>query len=597
MHLLRGPQTVDLLISNFVYEKQGATRKKIMQYRKCLPQDRIFGWEEVKHMPKGKYLLMHSMIYRTKLLHECNLELPKHTFYVDNLFAFEPLPYVKNLYYLDVNFYRYFIGRDDQSVNEKVMIKRIDQQIRVNKLMVDAYINCKNTNKQLKAYMFSYLDIITTISSIMLIRANTEESLQKKKELLEYIRTENKQVYRKLRHSLFGRVMNLPGRSGRKMSVAAYKISQYIGRKKNDDAGESASQLLSFSAIFSILIAVMVLIGNEGMLRLMFGKVEDSVMRSCITYLRISAYSYPALAVYNAGAALFRSIGKTSLTMYLSVISNIINVVGNLIGVFVLRAGVAGVAYPSLIARTFSAVMITVLCFQRKNEVFYRCKWIFRWNVDFMKQILKIAIPNGMENGVFQLVKVALSSIVALFGTYQIAANGVAQSIWSLAALAGVSMGPVFITVIGQCMGNGDADAAEHYFKRLTRITLLISSAWNLLIFLLTPFFMKFYALQPETKRLVIWLVLIHNVFNAAAYPFSGALSNGLRAAGDVKFTMYVSVISTIAVRLLLSWLLGIVLKMGVIGIAIAMVCDWSIRAVIFFWRQKSGKWKTFQVI
>ena len=365
-------------------------------------------------------------------------------------------------------------------------------------------------------------------------------------------------------------------------SGGAVVISQYIGRKKNDDAGESASQLLSFSAIFSILIAVMVLIGNEGMLRLMFGKVEDSVMHSCITYLRISAYSYPALAVYNAGAALFRSIGKTSVTMYLSVISNIINVIGNLIGVFVLRAGVAGVAYPSLIARTFSAVMITVLCFQRKNEVFYRCKWIFRWNVDFMKQILKIAIPNGMENGIFQLVKVALSGIVALFGTYQIAANGVAQSIWSLAALAGVAMGPVFITVIGQCMGNGDADAAEHYFKRLTRITLLISSAWNLLIFLLTPFFMKFYALQPETKRLVIWLILIHN---------------GLRAAGDVKFTMYVSVISTIAVRLLLSWLLGIVLKMGVIGIAIAMVCDWSIRAGIFFFRQKSGKWKTFQVI
>lgn len=145
---------------------------------------------------------MHSMIYRTKLLQECGLELPKHTFYVDNLFAFEPLPYVKNLYYLDVNFYRYFIGRDDQSVNEKVMIKRIDQQIRVNKLMVDAYINCGNTNKRLKEYMFSYLDIITTISSIMLIRANTEESLQKKKELLEYIKTQNKLVYRKLRHSL-----------------------------------------------------------------------------------------------------------------------------------------------------------------------------------------------------------------------------------------------------------------------------------------------------------------------------------------------------------------------------------------------------------
>ena len=380
-------------------------------------------------------------------------------------------------------------------------------------------------------------------------------------------------------------------------SGGAVVISQYIGRNQKDAAGASASQLLRFSTGFSMIVAGIVLAGNEWILRLMFGKVEESVMEACVTYLRISAYSYPALAIYNAGAAVYRSLGRTDVTMYLSVAINIINVIGNLIGIFVLHAGVAGVAYPSLIARIFSAIVITALCFRRKNGVFYRGKWIFRWDSAAMRQILNIAVPNGLENGVFQLVKVALSSIVALFGTYQIAANGVAQSIWLLAALAGVTMGPVFITVIGQCMGNGDADAADHYFKRLTRITLLISSAWNLLIFLLTPFFMKFYALQPETKRLVIWLVLIHNVFNAAAYPFSGALSNGLRAAGDVKFTMYVSVISTIAVRLLLSWLLGIVLKMGVIGIAIAMVCDWSIRAVIFFWRQKSGKWKTFQVI
>ena len=380
-------------------------------------------------------------------------------------------------------------------------------------------------------------------------------------------------------------------------SGGAVVISQYIGRNQKDAAGTSASQLLLFSTGFSMIVAGIVLAGNEWILRLMFGKVEESVMEACVTYLRISAYSYPALAIYNAGAAVYRSLGRTDVTMYLSAASNIINVIGNLIGIFVLHAGVAGVAYPSLIARIFSAIVITALCFRRKNEVFYRGKWIFRWDSAAMRQILNIAVPNGLENGVFQLVKVALSSIVALFGTYQIAANGVAQSIWSLAALAGVAMGPVFITVIGQCMGNGDTDAADHYFKRLTRITLLISSAWNLLIFLLTPFFMKFYALQPETKQLVIWLVLIHNVFNAAAYPFSGALSNGLRAAGDVKFTMYVSVISTIAVRLLLSWFFGIVLQMGVIGIAIAMVCDWSIRAVIFFWRQKSGKWKTFQVI
>lgn len=380
-------------------------------------------------------------------------------------------------------------------------------------------------------------------------------------------------------------------------SGGAVVISQYIGRKEVAVAGESASQLLLFSAIFSAGVSVLVLIGNEEILRLMFGKVENDVMQACMTYLRISAYSYPALAIYNAGAALFRSMGKTSVTMYLSVASNIINVIGNLIGVFVLHAGVAGVAWPSLIARTFSAVVITVLCFHKKNDVFYTRKWIAQWNGELMRHILKIAIPNGLENGVFQLAKVALSSIVALFGTYQIAANGVAQSIWSLAALAGVAMGPVFITVIGQCMGNRDVQAAETYFKILTKLTLLLSSAWNFLIFFLTPLFLKFYALEPDTKRLVILLVLIHNLFNAIAYPFSGALSNGLRAAGDVKFTMYVSVLSTIAVRLLLSWLLGVVLQMGVIGIAAAMVCDWILRAVIFFWRQKSGKWKGFQVI
>ncbi|MCM1153826.1 MAG: MATE family efflux transporter [Roseburia sp.] len=380
-------------------------------------------------------------------------------------------------------------------------------------------------------------------------------------------------------------------------SGGAVVISQYIGRQDADHAGESASQLLMFSTVFSILLGAAVLFGNKAMLRLLFGKVEQSVMEACITYLRISAYSYPALAVYNAGAAVYRSLGKTNVTMYISVVSNVINVAGNVLGVFVFHAGVAGVAWPSFLARVFSAVVITFLCFREKNGVVYRGRWIFSWHGSLMKSILNVAVPNGIENGIFQLVKVALSSIVALFGTYQIAANGVAQSIWSLAALAGVAMGPVFITVIGQCMGTGDTGAAEYYFNKLTKWTLLISAAWNALVFIMTPVFLHFYSLSPETKRLVIWLVLIHNVFNAAAFPFSGALSNGLRAAGDVKFTMYVSAISTILVRLLLSYLLGIILEMGVIGIALAMVCDWIVRAVLFIWREKTGKWKTFQVI
>ena len=226
--LTRGAETVDLLISNFVYEKQGATRKKVMQYRHCFPTNQIFGWDEVRHMKKGQYLLMHSMIYRTKLLHDCGMELPKHTFYVDNLFAFEPLPYVKNLYYLDVNFYRYFIGREDQSVNEKNMIKRIDQQIFVTKTMIDMYSLRKIPNKKLRNYMTNYLAIMMTVSSIICIRSKSQENLDKKKELWEYLKKKDHRVYWKIRHGILGETINLPGKSGRKISSMAYTVANQI---------------------------------------------------------------------------------------------------------------------------------------------------------------------------------------------------------------------------------------------------------------------------------------------------------------------------------------------------------------------------------
>ena len=222
--LLRGPSTLDMLISNFVDEKEGATRKKIMQYRRCLPVEVMFPWDAVRHMPKGKYILMHSVIYRTQLLRDCRLELPKHTFYVDNLFVYEPLPFVKNMYYLDVNFYRYYIGRDDQSVNETVMMRRIDQQIRVNKLMMDIFEKNELRQRSMRKYMLSYLDIITAISSIMLIRMGTEDAMEKKRELWNYLKERDRGVYYKLRYGLLGRAVNLPGKSGRKMSITGYKI-------------------------------------------------------------------------------------------------------------------------------------------------------------------------------------------------------------------------------------------------------------------------------------------------------------------------------------------------------------------------------------
>lgn len=380
-------------------------------------------------------------------------------------------------------------------------------------------------------------------------------------------------------------------------SGGAVVISQYIGHKDKEHAGQAASQLLTASVILSVAISVVILLTNASLMRLMFGKVDADVMDACVTYLRISAYSYPALAIYNAGAALYRSFGKTSTTMYISILANIINVIGNCIGVFGLHAGVVGVAVPSLVSRCFSAVVITILCFSAKNPVSYLGSWIMKLDVSLQKKILRIAVPNGVESGVFQLVKVALSSVVALFGTYQIAANGVAQSIWSLAALVCVTMGPVFITVIGQCMGAGDIEQAEMYFRKLTKITLVFAIAWNALIFAVTPVFMSFYALEDQTKRLVILLVLIHNIFNAVAFTFADPLGKGLRATGDVKFTTATSLFTTIGVRLIFSMIFGIWLNLGVIGIAFAMCLDWSVRGIIFWWRFKQGKWKTFKVI
>ena len=377
----------------------------------------------------------------------------------------------------------------------------------------------------------------------------------------------------------------------------AVVISQYIGRREPDRAGESASQLFTASAVFSVVIAVVVLLANEGLMRLMFGRVEDDVMEACVTYLRISAYSYPALAVYNAGAALYRSFGKTSTTMNISIVANLINIVGNCIGVFVLHAGVAGVAWPSLVSRSFMAVVITALCFSETLPVRYALRHIFRIEGDLQRMILRIAIPNGVESGVFQLVKVALSSVVALFGTYQIAANGVAQSIWSVAALVCVTMGPVFITVIGQCMGSGDISAAEYYFKKLTRITLVFAVIWNGLIFAAVPFVMNLYTLADETKRLVVLLVLVHNLFSAIVFPFADPLGKGLRATGDVAFTTVVSLFTTIGIRLIFSVVFGIWMNLGVMGIACAMCLDWTIRGVIFWLRLKAGKWKTCKVI
>ncbi len=235
LHTLRdltgGPTTLDMLICNYVYEKEGEKRKKVIHYHHTLPENQLFTWEDCNRFRKSHYILMHSAIYRTKLLRECGVQLPEHTFYVDNIYVFEPLPFVKTMYYLDENFYRYYIGREDQSVNEAIMISRIDQQIKVNKIMIDYYVAYQaeiRKNKRLNQYMRNYLEIVTTVSSVLLLRSETEENLEKKNELWKYIKNADRTLYNWLRRGILGNVMNLPGKPGRKISVNAYYLAQKI---------------------------------------------------------------------------------------------------------------------------------------------------------------------------------------------------------------------------------------------------------------------------------------------------------------------------------------------------------------------------------
>ena len=220
---------LDMVIANYVYDKDGAAHKKVMKYTHMIPTDRVIGWDDIEHLFKGHYILMHSVIYRTELLKSCGLELPKHTFYVDNIFVYQPLPYVKKFYYIDTDFYWYYIGREDQSVNEEVMISRVDQQLRVNRIMLELYDVFDEEfmpSKKLRQYMYQYLEIITIISSVLLLRSGTKESLAKKKELWKDIKKKDKRLYNKLRRGIMGITMNLPGRGGRKVSIMSYKIVQ-----------------------------------------------------------------------------------------------------------------------------------------------------------------------------------------------------------------------------------------------------------------------------------------------------------------------------------------------------------------------------------
>ncbi len=373
----------------------------------------------------------------------------------------------------------------------------------------------------------------------------------------------------------------------------AVVTAQYIGGKKIDQACESTKQLLIITFVISIGIMVVCLVVNRGLLRLLFGDIDQNVMRNASIYFRISALSFPFMALYNAGAALFRVMGNTKISMKVSLLMNIINVIGNAICIYGLDMGVAGAAIPTLLSRAVAALVILKLAFDKRNQVHIRD---FRMvpNFKMIKRVLHIGVPSGIENGLFQFGRVIVVSIIARFDNIQIAANAVANSIDGMGCIAGQAMSLAMITVIGQCVGAQDEAQVRHYTKKLLKLTYLITFVVNSSILLSLPWLLQLFSLKTETRELAFILIMIHNGCAMLFWPSSFTLPNALRACNDVKFVMFISIFSMFMFRIVFSYIIGLWLGLGAIGVWIAMLMDWIFRVVMFIWRFSSGRWRKY---
>ena len=377
----------------------------------------------------------------------------------------------------------------------------------------------------------------------------------------------------------------------------AVVISQYLGSGNKSRASQAASQLITVSMVIAMGFMVLSILGNRPILSLLFGSIEPDVMDSASIYFLISAWSYPFLAVFNACAAIFRSMGNAKISMKISAGMNIFNAIGNAILIFGFSMGAAGAALSTFAARVLGAIVILMLAAGSGNEVRVKYRELLRLEKDMVRRILHIAIPSGVENGLFQLGRVLVVSIIALFGTAQIAANAVANTLDSMGCIAGQAMNLAMITVVGQCMGAGEKEQAIHYTKKLWKTTYLITAVINTFILLGLPLILKCFSLSQEAYRYAYILVMIHDGMAIFLWPTSFTMPNALRAAGDVKFCMFISIFSMVVFRILFSVVFGIWLGWGAIGVWTAMVIDWIFRATLFVWRFVQGKWLEYKVI
>ncbi len=374
-------------------------------------------------------------------------------------------------------------------------------------------------------------------------------------------------------------------------------VSQYLGNQDRENTQKSASQLVMISFLISLGLGLFCVGLHRQILQLLYGSVAIDVMQAARTYFWITALSFPFLGVYNSAAALFRSMSETKTTMYISILMNAINVIGNYILVYRMGWGSAGVAFPTLLSRVVGSFIMMKLALNTNNKIVVSWKEIFSWNPAILRRILNIAIPNGLENGLFQAGKVIISTFVATYGTSQIAANGVTNSFCTLCYATEMAMQLAVVTVVGQCVGANDYDQAKYYINHMLKMAWIMAIIDNLIVRVLAPFALQLYSLSGETLSIAQTILTMECVAVALLHAPSFVLPTCIRAAGDAKYTMYVGVASMFLARVAGAYILGTVMGLGVVGTRIAMYIDWIIRIIFFYHRYRSGKWMNYRAI
>lgn len=373
--------------------------------------------------------------------------------------------------------------------------------------------------------------------------------------------------------------------------------AQYLGREDADGANRSAKQLFLVTLLFSVLIMAVGLVANRQILSLLYGKIEADVMGGAQVYFYLSALSYPFIAVFNACAALFRSMNNSRVSMFSSVLMNMINVAGNAILIYGFHMGVAGAALASLVSRMAGAILLFVLLSKPRYVIHFKNLLPLRLEFDTIKKILKIGVPNGLENGMFHIGKIMVQGIVTAFGTTAIAANAVAANFASISMLVGSSISMAVITVVGRCVGARDYKQASYYIKRLTAVSqVLVMAVYAVLLLTMDPI-LKLYDLSAEGTALSRQMVVCVAVLGVLFWSVAFVLPSGLRAANDVNFTMVVAIISMWVFRVGGGYLFSNLLGFGVLGVWLGMGSDWLFRAVVFSIRLARGRWKNKQII